>query len=93
MEKSGGGQGCWMFNDEGRKDAWAVAERMIQLHGDQIGWNLAIEKKWSCSMFTSKWYFWDAVASLMKEKKFLEERIAEDVEAALESLKNLTNKA
>jgi hypothetical protein len=35
-----------MLNDESRKDARAMAERMIQLHSDQTGWNLPLEKKW-----------------------------------------------
>jgi hypothetical protein len=81
-----------MLNDESRKDARAMAERMIQLHSDQTGWNLALEKKWSYSMYTFKWYFWDEVVFCMKERKFLEKKIAADLEAASKSLKNLTNK-
>ncbi len=79
-----------MLNDESRKDARAMAEKMIQLHGDQT--YLAIEKKWSYSMYTFKWYFWDEVVFCMRERKFLEKRIAEDLEATSKSLKNLYNK-
>ena len=89
MEKDGEAK---ILNNRDREDARIMAERMIQFHGDQAAWNLAIERKWSYGMYTHKWYFWDEVVFCTKETKFLEKKIAENLEDTLKSLKSLSNK-